>query len=74
MFQVAPEALCDQIQKPGGQRLMCVGRQDIGELLWTGDFARIEPPLAVLQAGSLEQIVERGFGYIVHRITKRQIG
>ncbi len=53
---------------------MCVGRQDIGELLWTGDFARIEPPLAVLQAGSLEQIVERGFGYIVHRITKRQIG
>ncbi|MCP1730166.1 hypothetical protein M2227_004537 [Bradyrhizobium elkanii] len=27
-----------------------------------------------MQAGSLEQIVERGFGYIVHRITKRQIG
>ncbi|MBP2427606.1 hypothetical protein JOH48_001558 [Bradyrhizobium elkanii] len=27
-----------------------------------------------MQAGSLEQIVERGFGYILHQITKWQIG
>lgn len=53
---------------------MRVSRQDIGELLWAGDFARIEPLLAILQAASLEQVVERGFGYILHRITKWQIG